>query len=84
MHFNPQVFKSEWASSKEWVRCHISDHSGFHYRQFLMQTLRASGAIRAQDKENGSDAMALVEEELQFTANLISFYPGHEAIWYHR
>ena len=35
----PQVFLEEFSSMRRWVSMHVSDHSGFHYRQFLLQAL---------------------------------------------
>lgn len=35
----PQVFHDELSSMRLWVSMHVSDHSGFHYRQFLLKEL---------------------------------------------
>ncbi|KAM8887293.1 protein prenyltransferase alpha subunit repeat-containing protein 1 isoform 2-T2 [Spinachia spinachia] len=40
-HFSPQVFHDELSSMRLWVSMHVSDHSGFHYRQFLLKELIA-------------------------------------------
>lgn len=34
-----QLFHDELSSMRPWVSMHVSDHSGFHYRQFLLQEL---------------------------------------------
>ncbi|XP_028658169.1 protein prenyltransferase alpha subunit repeat-containing protein 1 [Erpetoichthys calabaricus] len=34
-----KIIYDELCSSKYWVSMHISDHSGFHYRQFLFKSL---------------------------------------------
>lgn len=34
-----QVLLDELSSTKYWVSMHVSDHSGFHYRQFLLNSL---------------------------------------------
>lgn len=34
-----QVFLDELSSMRLWVSMHVSDHSGFHYRQFLLKAL---------------------------------------------
>lgn len=34
-----QILLDELASTKYWVSMHVSDHSGFHYRQFLLKSL---------------------------------------------
>ena len=38
-HVSGQVFHDELSSMRLWVSMHVSDHSGFHYRQFLLQEL---------------------------------------------
>ncbi|XP_009987400.1 PREDICTED: protein prenyltransferase alpha subunit repeat-containing protein 1 [Tauraco erythrolophus] len=35
----PKVLLDELSSTKYWVSMHVSDHSGFHYRQFLLKSL---------------------------------------------
>ncbi|NWH57746.1 PTAR1 protein, partial [Geococcyx californianus] len=34
-----KVLLDELSSTKYWVSVHVSDHSGFHYRQFLLKSL---------------------------------------------
>ncbi|XP_034398121.1 protein prenyltransferase alpha subunit repeat-containing protein 1 [Cyclopterus lumpus] len=36
---NVKVFHDELSSMRFWVSMHVSDHSGFHYRQFLLKEL---------------------------------------------
>ncbi|XP_023142351.1 protein prenyltransferase alpha subunit repeat-containing protein 1 [Amphiprion ocellaris] len=36
---NGKVFHDELSSMRLWVSMHVSDHSGFHYRQFLLKEL---------------------------------------------
>ncbi|XP_030000259.1 protein prenyltransferase alpha subunit repeat-containing protein 1 [Sphaeramia orbicularis] len=36
---NVKVFHDELSSMRLWVSMHVSDHSGFHYRQFLIKEL---------------------------------------------
>ncbi|XP_020331493.1 protein prenyltransferase alpha subunit repeat-containing protein 1-like [Oncorhynchus kisutch] len=36
---NLKVLHDELSSMREWVSMHVSDHSGFHYRQFLLKAL---------------------------------------------
>jgi len=61
---------------RKFVSLHVSDHSGFHYEQFLLHSLRVS---RGDDQFTSQ-----LNAELQLTQELIQLYPGHEAIWYHR
>lgn len=37
--FSFQFFHDELSSVRLWVSMHVSDHSGFHYRQFLLKEL---------------------------------------------
>ncbi|XP_040273024.1 protein prenyltransferase alpha subunit repeat-containing protein 1 [Bufo bufo] len=91
---NVKLLIDELSSTKHWVSMHVSDHSGFHYRQFLLKSLLS----RAQtDCETSSSASLpreeevprpvlplLIEEELELSSDLIESYPGHEALWCHR
>ncbi|CAG5917680.1 unnamed protein product [Menidia menidia] len=38
---NLKVLHDELSSTRPWVSMHVSDHSGFHYRQFLLKELLA-------------------------------------------
>ncbi|CAM9492299.1 protein prenyltransferase alpha subunit repeat-containing protein 1 isoform X1 [Lampetra fluviatilis] len=40
---------TELAATEPWVRTHVSDHSGFHYRQFLLNSLAAAATSSAGD-----------------------------------
>lgn len=78
---------------------HVSDHSGFHYRQHLLTTLagelsqvgerdqqaNGEGTASASDDRHHSDAIPqLFHEEMELCTDLIESYPGHEALWCHR
>ncbi|XP_023659021.2 protein prenyltransferase alpha subunit repeat-containing protein 1 [Paramormyrops kingsleyae] len=49
---NLKILYDELSSMKLWVSTHVSDHSGFHYRQFLMKALVAE-LSRAADASCG-------------------------------
>ncbi|KAJ7993735.1 hypothetical protein DPEC_G00257770 [Dallia pectoralis] len=36
---NVKVLRDELSSMRQWVSMHVSDYSGFHYRQFLLKSL---------------------------------------------
>ncbi|XP_057688923.1 protein prenyltransferase alpha subunit repeat-containing protein 1 [Corythoichthys intestinalis] len=36
---NIKVFHDELSTMRQWVSMHVSDHSGFHYRQYLLKEL---------------------------------------------
>ncbi|XP_043920297.1 protein prenyltransferase alpha subunit repeat-containing protein 1 [Protopterus annectens] len=42
---NVKVLLDELSSTENWVSMHISDHSGFHYRQFLLKSLLAARSL---------------------------------------
>lgn len=82
LHHYSQVVYGELHSTEGWVTKHISDHSGFHYRQFLLRCL-------SQQAETLSEQFLLnfrniVQKEMYLITDLIKSYPGHEALWYHR
>ena len=75
--FNAQLdfLQLELKTLEKWVSMHVSDHSGFHYRQTLLVRLEKCGV---------KDFTHLMQNELSLTAELISRYEGHEAVWCHR
>ncbi|KFV94006.1 Protein prenyltransferase alpha subunit repeat-containing protein 1, partial [Eurypyga helias] len=50
-----KVLLDELSSTKYWVSMHVSDHSGFHYRQFLIKLLIG---------RNLTDSNALVQNQI--------------------
>lgn len=103
-----KILLDELSSTKHWASMHVSDHSGFHYRQFLLKslvsqtvtdgsvleqnTLRSEPAIVlpkdeeavASAEESRINLPHLLEEEVEFSTDLIDSYPGHETLWCHR
>lgn len=103
-----KVLLDELSSTKHWASMHVSDHSGFHYRQFLLkslinQTVKDSSVLEQnplrsepalllpKDEEAAASAEEpriniphLLEEEVEFSTDLIDSYPGHETLWCHR
>ncbi|XP_062595154.1 protein prenyltransferase alpha subunit repeat-containing protein 1-B-like isoform X1 [Saccostrea cucullata] len=77
-----QVVCGELHSTEDWIKKHVSDHSGLHYRQFLLKCL-------SQQAEKLSEQYLLnyrntIQKEMHLISDLIKCYPGHEALWYHR
>ncbi|KAF5912737.1 hypothetical protein HPG69_007727 [Diceros bicornis minor] len=92
----------------KWASMHVSDHSGFHYRQFLLKSLISQtvidGSVLEQNALRSEPASVLpkdeaaaasteeprinlphlLEEEVEFSTDLIDSYPGHETLWCHR
>ncbi|XP_044513300.1 protein prenyltransferase alpha subunit repeat-containing protein 1 isoform X4 [Gracilinanus agilis] len=104
-----KILLDELSSTKHWASMHVSDHSGFHYRQFLLKSLISqtvtdstvleqnplvSEHISDLPKDDDEDTSAehhrvvdlshLLEEEVEFSTDLIDNYPGHETLWCHR
>nr|XP_027795930.1 protein prenyltransferase alpha subunit repeat-containing protein 1 isoform X3 [Marmota flaviventris] len=103
-----KILLDELSSTKHWASMHVSDHSGFHYRQFLLKslmsqtvtdssvleknTLRNEPALvlpkdeeaAASTEEQRINLPHLLEEEVEFSTDLIDSYPGHETLWCHR
>ncbi|XP_006834974.1 PREDICTED: protein prenyltransferase alpha subunit repeat-containing protein 1 [Chrysochloris asiatica] len=102
-----KILLDELSSTKHWASMHVSDHSGFHYRQFLIKSLISQTVIDSsvldqnplrsepalvlpKDEEATSTTESrinlphLLEEEVEFTTDLIDTYPGHETLWCHR
>ena len=69
-------FHAELQASRAWVSRHVSDHSGLHYCQYLLQRLCSL--------EGQQEWRKLLEEEMELASDLILSYPGHEALWCHR
>lgn len=91
---NLKLLIDELSSTKHWVFMHVSDHSGFHYRHFLLKSLLSRAQTDCEKSSNASlpreeeasrpDLPLLIEEELELSRDLIESYPGHEALWCHR
>ena len=76
------ILLNELYSTDKWINNHISDHCGFHYRQFLLDSLgKQSNTLLEQYTIQLKD---LLMKELRITQDLIAAYPAHEAMWSHR
>ena len=85
LHQNYQCFKvlfGELHTTEHWVSKHISDHSGFHYRQFLLTSLQKQSSDLKQ--QFSVCYKNLILKELTMITDLIKSFEGHEALWYHR
>lgn len=77
-----QALLSELKTTEPWTSQHISDHSGFHYRQFLLSELHSRHCQLAMMYQQNSTQLFIFE--LSVICELIQSFPGHEALWYHR
>lgn len=64
----------ELLRNEDFLEKHISEHGAFHYRQFLLQHILPHCNSPAN----------ILQKELKKNLELITFYPGHEALWCHR
>jgi len=71
---------SELQGTEEWVNKHISDICGYHYRQFLLTNLHADTLT----EQFSMHLSSLLDKEMKFIVELITTFPGHEAMWCHR
>ncbi|KAK3514163.1 hypothetical protein QTP70_005095 [Hemibagrus guttatus] len=88
---NLKILHDELSSTKLWVSMHVSDHSGFHYRQFLLKALLAElGQVQQPNRGGSADEPhtdtipQLFHDEIELCTDLTESYPGHETLWCHR
>ncbi|XP_019373775.1 PREDICTED: protein prenyltransferase alpha subunit repeat-containing protein 1 [Gavialis gangeticus] len=64
---NVKILLDELSSTKYWVSMHVSDHSGFHYRQFLIKSLTgrtvADNTVLVQNQLVNQQSSSLPEDE---------------------
>lgn len=62
-----QILLDELSSTKYWVSMHVSDHSGFHYRQFLIKSLTgrtvADNTVLVQNQLVNQQSSSLPKDE---------------------
>jgi hypothetical protein len=79
------VIKYELHVTKYWVESHISDFSGFQYRQNLLSLVLSS----AFDGDEASDerqleARTLLEQEMELVNGLLNLYTDQESLFCQR
>ncbi|XP_044301720.1 protein prenyltransferase alpha subunit repeat-containing protein 1 isoform X2 [Varanus komodoensis] len=66
-NLNTKILLDELSSTKHWVSMHVSDHSGFHYRQFLLKSLigrtGTDCTVRMHNQQAAQQAPSLPEDE---------------------
>ncbi|KAK4287890.1 hypothetical protein Pmani_039052 [Petrolisthes manimaculis] len=83
------VYRSEYETSHCWVSRHVSEHSGLHYLQYLIDSLASlvkEGKIASLQEVDPSieSIEKLYLRELEFNRDLIEEYHDHEALFCHR
>ncbi|KAI8481756.1 PREDICTED: LOW QUALITY PROTEIN: protein prenyltransferase alpha subunit repeat-containing protein 1-like [Branchiostoma belcheri] len=76
-----KILIKELSDTRHWISRHISDHSGLQYRQFLITQLATH--FRSADALQ-DEFLPLLTAEFELLTDLITAFPGHEALWYHR
>lgn len=74
------ILEMELTSANSWLQSHVSDHSGFHYRQKLLLQIHE----HHESKMNFNEILKLYMEELKENYRMICYFIGHESLWYHR
>lgn len=69
------LLEGELQKSNTWIKSNVSDYSGCHYRQKLLECILNFRA---------SDSISLLIKELDDNEKRILMYEGHESLWYHR
>lgn len=96
--FDLNLWASELEISDAWTKFHLSDHSGWHYRKFLLDQIRKNFGKVEQNMEvarkilsdpTGTASssqlyMNLLNEELRKNEDLILNFSAHETLWYYR
>lgn len=83
------VCRLEYETSHRWVSVHVSEHSGLHYLQYLLDSLVS--LVNEAKVENIQEIIPCVDsvenlyqKELEFNRDLIEEYRDHEALFCHR
>ena len=77
-----EVLEGERRRIGAWNESHMSDHSGWHYRSFVVdRMLAASSAPPSSPSQRSSQ---LLSAELAYLSALQQSYPAHESAWSYR
>ncbi|KAK7079734.1 Protein prenyltransferase alpha subunit repeat-containing protein 1, partial [Halocaridina rubra] len=83
------ICKLEYETSHSWISVHVSEHSGLHYLQYLLDVIVS--IVDDAVVGNLGEIVPYVESveklylrELEFNRDLIEEYKDHEALFCHR
>lgn len=96
--FTLNLWASEFESSSSWTKFHLSDHSGWHYRKFLLDQFKknldkieknmdiARKVLNDLTNTTSSSQLYvnLLNQELRKSEDLILNFNAHETLWYYR
>ena len=74
------VLKEEQQRIAAWNESHMSDHSGWHYRSFVIDRMLAAAHYSSSTLSHRSQLTA----ELSYLSSLQLLYPAHESAWAYR
>lgn len=74
------VLEEEQRRIGAWNESHMSDHSGWHYRSFVVDRMLAA----APSPASASSRRSLLTGELSYLSSLQLLYPAHESAWAYR
>lgn len=74
----------ELATTKDWVQKHISDYSGFSYRQFVFQMIRKFLGESTKSKNSSISYYSLLLDEIIFINTLFKVHHNRESLYIHR
>ena len=77
------VLEEEKQRIGAWNESHMSDHSGWHYRAFVIDRIMANGT-QATPPQQHSTRSSLLADELSYLSSLQLMYPAHESAWSYR
>ncbi|XP_012266220.2 protein prenyltransferase alpha subunit repeat-containing protein 1 [Athalia rosae] len=77
-----EFLKSEWLSSGEWCSLHISDYSGFAYRQFLIKKLLQINRNPEQPTRPETTCREILTNFLNLDIPSLMNAPSHEVLNY--
>lgn len=66
---------------ENWTRMNVSDHCGFHHRQFILMRLFQPAYEFSLEIE---ECLHRFQIEFAYLESLLLVYPGHETLWYHK
>lgn len=96
--FSLNLWTTELESSDSWTKFHLSDHSGWHHRKFLLDQFRKNLAKIEENMDTARKVLGdvsrtsspsqlyvnLLNEELRKNEDLIMSFNAHETLWYYR
>lgn len=78
-----QIIYYDLHITRNWIESHISDYSGFHYRQFLL-TLLIEISVSGTELGSNIEIIPLLQSELNLIDGSFKLYDDQESLYLHR